>query len=426
MNDCELLSAFGRGDDSALDSLIKKYLPTVYAAAVRQLGDHHLAEDVAQSVFILFSRKAAHLPRGVLLGGWFLRTTRFVCRDVFKQMKRRSQREQRAAQLAETTEREEPAWAALVPFVDDALGGLSRKEQACVIARFLEGRSLRDIGVQQGISEDAAQKRVSRGLEKMRVFLQRRGVKIGAVGLAAMLSTELARAADSRLVESAIAGIHSAMQGKALSAASVQFANAAARKLFLRSFLQIAGSCVLSGTFLFTGFATWRDHAVPALPAAAPFRPGNPAIDALASDWGRLDIRAATLVRAGNPAPNDPRFPAFQAQILSSSREGDRILAAFRAGSPAGSSPSQLAEFLTLELRETVGLNPRQEAVIFNLLRAELERGGGATAGRQTLLREKSQVGRQIRSWLSRRQQRRFDFTYREDFLGLFTFVEIQ
>jgi DNA-directed RNA polymerase specialized sigma24 family protein len=57
MNDWELLVAFAAGDGQALDALVKKYFSTVYSAAVRQVDDHHLAEDVAQSVFILFREK---------------------------------------------------------------------------------------------------------------------------------------------------------------------------------------------------------------------------------------------------------------------------------------------------------------------------------------------------------------------------------
>src|SRR5579872_4981269 len=276
MNDWELLTSFAEGDEQALDTLIKKYFPTVYAAAIRQVGDRHLAEDVAQSVFILFSRKAARLPRGVLVGGWLLRTTRFVSRDALKQMNRRLRREERAVELAAINEAGPPEWAALAPWVDDALNSLSGKEQACVIARFIEGRSLREIGEEHRISEDAAQKRVARSLEKMRVFLQRRGVKAGVAGLAALLSTELARAADSRLVESAITGVHAALHGGVVPAASVQLANAAARSLFWRRLVRIASTSTVAVALISGCLVLWRDRAEPAVPAGAPFRISDP------------------------------------------------------------------------------------------------------------------------------------------------------
>ena len=54
-DDWKLLSAYVQGDEGAFELLVKKYFPMLYAMAVRQLGDEHLAKDVAQSVFIILS-----------------------------------------------------------------------------------------------------------------------------------------------------------------------------------------------------------------------------------------------------------------------------------------------------------------------------------------------------------------------------------
>src|SRR5262245_55770981 len=97
MNEWQLVSAYAQGDEQAFESLVRKYFPIVYSAAMRQLHDAHLAQDVAQAVFIIFARKAVKLSRGVLLTGWFLRTTRFVARDLLKQMHRRSRKERKAS-----------------------------------------------------------------------------------------------------------------------------------------------------------------------------------------------------------------------------------------------------------------------------------------------------------------------------------------
>src|SRR4030095_5972181 len=140
----------------------------VYSAAIRQVNDRSLAEEIAQSVFILFARKTRRLSPKVLLTGWFLRTTRFVARDALKQMNRRQKREQRAAEWSALTQDDDPAWAALTPLVDEALLALSGQEQACVVSRYILGRSFREIGEQFRITEDTAQKRVSRSLDKMR------------------------------------------------------------------------------------------------------------------------------------------------------------------------------------------------------------------------------------------------------------------
>ena len=49
--------------------------------------------------------------------------------------------------------------------------------------RYFEGKSAREIAQTLGVSDDAAQKRVSRAVERLREFLAKRGVTVGAGGL---------------------------------------------------------------------------------------------------------------------------------------------------------------------------------------------------------------------------------------------------
>jgi DNA-directed RNA polymerase specialized sigma24 family protein len=97
MSDWELLSAYVQGDEKAFEGLFAKYFRMVYTMALRQVGDPHLAEEVAQSVFIGLSRKSSQPSSSVSVCGWLLQSTRFVSRDAVKMRLRRYQNEQEFA-----------------------------------------------------------------------------------------------------------------------------------------------------------------------------------------------------------------------------------------------------------------------------------------------------------------------------------------
>ena len=63
--DGQLLGEFiERGTPAAFEQLVRRHMDWVYSCARRMLRDDHMAEDVAQAVFILLLRKARSLRGG--------------------------------------------------------------------------------------------------------------------------------------------------------------------------------------------------------------------------------------------------------------------------------------------------------------------------------------------------------------------------
>src|SRR5260221_14261403 len=88
------------GSDAAFRQVLTRYLALVYSTAFRLVnGDAHLAEDVAQTVFVDLARTAQKLPQDVMLGGWLHRHTCFVAATVLRGERRRQSRERQAIEM---------------------------------------------------------------------------------------------------------------------------------------------------------------------------------------------------------------------------------------------------------------------------------------------------------------------------------------
>ncbi|HTS18905.1 MAG TPA: sigma-70 family RNA polymerase sigma factor [Verrucomicrobiae bacterium] len=198
VDDWQLLREYARNrSELAFAELVQRHLNWVYSAALRQVGDSHLAKDVTQAVFILLARKAGGLGQNTILNGWLFRTTRFVATRALRAEQRRRVREATASAMStiNSPDENEVLWQQLTPHLDQAVAALSKTDRTAILLRFYEKKSLREVGQQLGIREDAAKKRVIRAIEKLRKVLTRRGVVLGGVGLIAVLAEQTVQAA---------------------------------------------------------------------------------------------------------------------------------------------------------------------------------------------------------------------------------------
>ncbi|MGZ8900677.1 MAG: RNA polymerase sigma factor [Limisphaerales bacterium] len=197
----QLLAEYAKtGSEAAFREVVTRYLSLVHSTAVRLVeGDSHLAEDVTQKVFADLAKMAGNLGTDAMLGGWLHRHTCFIASKTIRTERRRKARELQAVQMNELEDHSQANLGAVAPILDEAINNLGAQDRQAILLRYFEQRDLRSVGQALGSNEDAARKRVSRALDKLREMLKRRGVTLSTSALASALAAQAVTAAPAGL-----------------------------------------------------------------------------------------------------------------------------------------------------------------------------------------------------------------------------------
>ena len=176
MEDHALLAEFAiGGKPEALAELARRYEPLVHAAAMRQVSDAHLAQDITQGTMLALTRKARRIHPDTPLGPWLLRVTYYLATDALRDESLRRRHERLAAQQRSESIEASP-WRSIEPILDQTLNQMCEKDRTILILRYLQEWGLPRIATELRLTPDAARQRLSRALRRLRDRLARRGV----------------------------------------------------------------------------------------------------------------------------------------------------------------------------------------------------------------------------------------------------------
>jgi len=257
-SDLDLLRRFAReNSQDAFAEIVRRHLNLVYSAALRQVRSPQLAEEIAQSVFADLARVAA-TPSSPLRGSdasspqtltpWLYAVTRRTAIDAIRKESRRQFREQIAVEMNDMNATSAD-WTQISPLLDDAMATLDETDRSAILLRYFENKNLREVGEALGASEDAAQKRVSRAVERLREFFSKRNVTIGAGGLAVLISANAVQSAPVGLAAAISAA--AVLAGSAVHTSTVIAATKAIAMTTLQKTLVTATIAVLAGAGIY-------------------------------------------------------------------------------------------------------------------------------------------------------------------------------
>jgi RNA polymerase sigma factor (sigma-70 family) len=261
-SDAQLLREYAEnGTETAFSAIVTRHTSLVYSCALRQAGSPDVAAEIAQNVFVGLARGARalsdKLDRSASLAGWLCRTTRNLSLNHRRDEFRRQSRERQAMQTLNPPSETAVNWENLRPVLDEAMSALGEPDYDALVMRFYQNQDLRSVGLALGVSDDTAQKRVSRALDKLRELLQRRGITTSAGALSAVLASNAVQAAPIGLAATISTA---ALAGTTVTTATI-LTHAAMNWITLKSAAAITIAAVAAGT----GTYLWQQNQISTL-----------------------------------------------------------------------------------------------------------------------------------------------------------------
>lgn len=163
--DTDLVAAGRNGDRDALDALLRRHQPRLYAVCRRLTGNHHDAGDACQEALMAIVRGLGSFDGRSAFSTWAYRVTTNTCLDELRRQRRRPE-----PRNPEETGRDTPS-ATIGPDehvavrldIDAALATLAPEFRAAVVLRDLCALSYEEITETLGIPAGTVRSRIARG-----------------------------------------------------------------------------------------------------------------------------------------------------------------------------------------------------------------------------------------------------------------------
>jgi RNA polymerase sigma factor (sigma-70 family) len=212
-SDVEIVERFRLSrDDAVFQVILDRHGPMVFQVCRRALSSQADIEDAFQATFLTLIRRGHTIRRHASLGSWLHGVAHRTALKLRTQSARRKRREKRSAVNGSAVVSEDLTWQELRGILDEELRRLPESSRAPLVLCYLEGRTQDEAAVRLKLSKSTIRRQLDRGRELLGRRLAKRGVALGSV-LAARLISESIHGAElprSLLIRTAESIAHNA------------------------------------------------------------------------------------------------------------------------------------------------------------------------------------------------------------------------
>ena len=298
--DAELLLRFAESRDAdAFELLVWRHRRMVHNVCRRVLHDRHEAEDATQATFLLLAKNAGHVR--TTLGGWLYRVA-FRCATRMRNKRKSTTDIALTIPIANDENRRDNDELRTV--LDVELNRLPERYRVPIVLCYLQGKSYQEAAEQLGCPLGTLSGRLTRGKDRLRLQLVRRGLTLTVAAMSVQLAQLSQAAAESAFSTHAMTD--SALKylaGETIPSAASKIANEVSRIMKMKQLLTTTLACVgiaiaAIGAVGWLGQATADDPPKPvANRKDAPAPKAKPDTERVQGEW---IFDKATMPNGGN------------------------------------------------------------------------------------------------------------------------------
>ena len=178
-NDVVLIQRILTGDETAFESLIRKYRKQIHAHAWRKTGDFHIAEDITQDTFLQVYQKLDTLDDPTRFSGWLYAIVNRLCIAWFRKNRIRTE----SLEETDISEIETEAYSQYVvaehaktnaeaqrDLVQKLLTKLKESDKQIITLHYFQEMTYSEIGSYLGISESSIKSRLHRARQRLKKY----------------------------------------------------------------------------------------------------------------------------------------------------------------------------------------------------------------------------------------------------------------